>query len=91
MEYDVSAEIKKFEPVSLNENHTHYILVDNGIRNSFLRSNTINFTSNLAMHLKNGKVVLLRFCYYRSTPILRKRIKRVPRFLLTDISVVRNQ
>nr|VZH94548.1 unnamed protein product [Spirometra erinaceieuropaei] len=41
-EYPIVDELKSGQPVSLNENHTHYLFVDEGYRNSFIRSHAMN-------------------------------------------------
>ncbi|KAM7538952.1 hypothetical protein Aperf_G00000056091 [Anoplocephala perfoliata] len=47
IEYGVSDTVIPNEPISLNEDHSHYILVDNGIRNRFYLSNVSEYRDKL--------------------------------------------
>nr|CDS29833.2 transient receptor potential cation channel [Hymenolepis microstoma] len=45
--YGVSNVVNPNEAISLNKNHTHYILVDNGMRNSYQRSNIFQYRDKI--------------------------------------------
>ncbi|KAL3319622.1 hypothetical protein Ciccas_001705 [Cichlidogyrus casuarinus] len=47
IDYSFSAEVKEKQPVSLNANHTHYIFVDEGIRNRYGGSASAEFRAKL--------------------------------------------
>ncbi|VDO03252.1 unnamed protein product [Rodentolepis nana] len=45
--YGVSNVVIPNEAISLNKNHTHYILVDNGMRNNYQRSNIFQYRDKI--------------------------------------------
>ncbi|KAM7539367.1 hypothetical protein Aperf_G00000056009 [Anoplocephala perfoliata] len=47
IQYCISNVVNPGEAISLNKNHTHYILVDDGIRNSFHRSNSAQYRDKI--------------------------------------------
>ncbi len=50
-EYPINKQAHRGQPVSLDINHTHYILIDEGIRNSFARSCVAQFRNELEQRI----------------------------------------